>query len=267
MHAFLVWSKRDLIGLFPVRDAGHSTGRPQTSGGSDRRLARAHGPANAATQSCPAANADGRRRLFRRIGARAGSSPRAPRRSQNELARAFRTRGTATLTILPDPSAPNIARSCPAADGNLPRSAWSPMRRRRRSITCSHPSMSSLYWKRAAGRIDDQTIATTIALRSGGAMFSWKMAYDESFGRYSPGGQLLLDLSEAALPTKPSRVSIHAWHRTTYDQSSLVRPPRSRGPPAERWRRRDRLHRRPHSGDARSRRHRQREGLAQPVRR
>lgn len=48
-------------------------------------------------------------------------------------------------------------------------------------------------------RVDGQTIATTIALRSGDAMFGWKMAYDEGFGRYSPGAQLLLDLSEAAL--------------------------------------------------------------------
>ncbi len=48
-------------------------------------------------------------------------------------------------------------------------------------------------------RVGGEAIATTIALRSGDAMFGWKMAYDESYARYSPGAQVMLDLSQAAL--------------------------------------------------------------------
>jgi CelD/BcsL family acetyltransferase involved in cellulose biosynthesis len=48
-------------------------------------------------------------------------------------------------------------------------------------------------------RVGERVIATTIALRSGDSMFGWKMAYDEAFAKYSPGAQLILNLTEDAL--------------------------------------------------------------------
>jgi CelD/BcsL family acetyltransferase involved in cellulose biosynthesis len=48
-------------------------------------------------------------------------------------------------------------------------------------------------------RVDGRAIATTIVLRSADALFGWKMAYDESFAKYSPGAQLILDLTRDVL--------------------------------------------------------------------
>jgi CelD/BcsL family acetyltransferase involved in cellulose biosynthesis len=48
-------------------------------------------------------------------------------------------------------------------------------------------------------RVDDRVIATSVALRSGDALFGWKMAYDEHYAKYSPGAQLMLDLTEDVL--------------------------------------------------------------------
>jgi CelD/BcsL family acetyltransferase involved in cellulose biosynthesis len=42
-------------------------------------------------------------------------------------------------------------------------------------------------------------LASTITLRSGGAAWFWKIAYDEDFARHSPGVQATLDLTEQLL--------------------------------------------------------------------
>jgi hypothetical protein len=47
----------------------------------------------------------------------------------------------------------------------------------------------------ANGRV----IAAILTLRSGDAAWSWKIAYDESYARYSPGVQLLLDATQNLL--------------------------------------------------------------------
>jgi CelD/BcsL family acetyltransferase involved in cellulose biosynthesis len=46
---------------------------------------------------------------------------------------------------------------------------------------------------------DGRAIATIVTLRSGDAAWCWKIAYDESFSRASPGVQILLDVTQAML--------------------------------------------------------------------
>jgi len=48
-------------------------------------------------------------------------------------------------------------------------------------------------------RADDEAIAAAITLRSGGRAWTWKIAYDEAFARFSPGVQLMLKVTEALL--------------------------------------------------------------------
>ena len=47
--------------------------------------------------------------------------------------------------------------------------------------------------------IDARAIAAIIVLRSGASVWCWKIAYDESFARVSPGVQLLADVTQALL--------------------------------------------------------------------
>lgn len=47
--------------------------------------------------------------------------------------------------------------------------------------------------------LDDRAIAAIVTLRSGDAAWCWKIAYDESYSRASPGVQLLLDVTETTL--------------------------------------------------------------------
>jgi CelD/BcsL family acetyltransferase involved in cellulose biosynthesis len=47
--------------------------------------------------------------------------------------------------------------------------------------------------------LDGRAIAAIVTLRSGDAAWCWKIAYDESHSRASPGVQLLLDVTEALL--------------------------------------------------------------------
>ena len=47
--------------------------------------------------------------------------------------------------------------------------------------------------------IDTRAIATMILLRSGATVWAWKIAYDESFARTSPGVQLLADVTQTLL--------------------------------------------------------------------
>ena len=48
-------------------------------------------------------------------------------------------------------------------------------------------------------RVGERAAATIVTLRSGAAAWTWKIAYDEAFARYSPGVQLMLDLTESLL--------------------------------------------------------------------
>ena len=47
--------------------------------------------------------------------------------------------------------------------------------------------------------VDTRAIAVTLTLRSGDTAWLWKIAYDESFARSSPGVQLLLDVTQGLL--------------------------------------------------------------------
>jgi hypothetical protein len=46
-------------------------------------------------------------------------------------------------------------------------------------------------------KLDGRAIAAAIVLRSGDRAWFWKIAYDETFARFSPGVQLALDLTES----------------------------------------------------------------------
>jgi CelD/BcsL family acetyltransferase involved in cellulose biosynthesis len=46
---------------------------------------------------------------------------------------------------------------------------------------------------------DGRPIAALVTLRSGPCAWCWKIAYDETFGRFSPGVQLLLDVTQSLL--------------------------------------------------------------------
>jgi hypothetical protein len=46
---------------------------------------------------------------------------------------------------------------------------------------------------------DGRPIATLVTLQSGTTAWCWKIAYDETFARFSPGVQLLLDATQALL--------------------------------------------------------------------
>src|SRR5262249_35390590 len=48
-------------------------------------------------------------------------------------------------------------------------------------------------------RVGVRPIAALITLRSGASAWCWKIAYDESFARFSPGVQLLLDVTHMLL--------------------------------------------------------------------
>jgi CelD/BcsL family acetyltransferase involved in cellulose biosynthesis len=45
----------------------------------------------------------------------------------------------------------------------------------------------------------ERPIAALVTLRSGSTAWCWKIAYDEAFGRFSPGVQLLLDVTQGLL--------------------------------------------------------------------
>jgi CelD/BcsL family acetyltransferase involved in cellulose biosynthesis len=48
-------------------------------------------------------------------------------------------------------------------------------------------------------RVGDAAAATIVTLRSGASAWTWKIAYDEAYARYSPGVQLMVDLTESLL--------------------------------------------------------------------
>jgi Acetyltransferase (GNAT) domain len=47
--------------------------------------------------------------------------------------------------------------------------------------------------------LDRRAIAAMITLRSGATAWTWKIAYDERYARFSPGVQILLDVTQALL--------------------------------------------------------------------
>ncbi len=47
--------------------------------------------------------------------------------------------------------------------------------------------------------VDGRPIAASVTLKSADTAWCWKTAYDESFARYSPGAQILLDLTQRLL--------------------------------------------------------------------
>lgn len=51
----------------------------------------------------------------------------------------------------------------------------------------------------SAIRVDDRAVAMLVTILSGATAFSWKIAFDEAFARFSPGAQLMLEAAEALL--------------------------------------------------------------------
>jgi CelD/BcsL family acetyltransferase involved in cellulose biosynthesis len=47
--------------------------------------------------------------------------------------------------------------------------------------------------------VDARPIAAAVTLKSGATAWEWKIAYDETFARFSPGFQLLIDVTEGLL--------------------------------------------------------------------
>ncbi len=47
--------------------------------------------------------------------------------------------------------------------------------------------------------MDENPIAAMVTLRSGASAWCWKIAYDETYARFSPGVQILLDVTQALL--------------------------------------------------------------------
>jgi CelD/BcsL family acetyltransferase involved in cellulose biosynthesis len=87
-------------------------------------------------------------------------------------------------------------------------------------------------------RVDDQAIAACIVLRSGQSAWCWKIAYDEAFARFSPGIQLVLQLTEDllrdasiaqvdSLATPDHPMIDHLWRErcTISDRLIAVKPP------------------------------------------
>lgn len=90
-------------------------------------------------------------------------------------------------------------------------------------------------------RVGERVIATSVVLRSGDALFGWKMAYDEDYAKYSPGTQLMLDFTQHVLADdNVARVDScaaadhpmvnHLWNgrHAVADRMLAVRPDRSR---------------------------------------
>jgi CelD/BcsL family acetyltransferase involved in cellulose biosynthesis len=89
--------------------------------------------------------------------------------------------------------------------------------------------------------LDDRPLAAIVSLRSGDTAWSWKIAYDEDFARYSPGVQAMLDLSQALLDDEtlkrvdscatPDHPMIdHLWReRLPLSDWMILLDPRARG--------------------------------------
>ena len=51
----------------------------------------------------------------------------------------------------------------------------------------------------SAIRVDDRAVAMLVTILSGATAYSWKIAFDEAFARFSPGAQLMLEAAVALL--------------------------------------------------------------------
>ncbi len=80
-------------------------------------------------------------------------------------------------------------------------------------------------------RLDRKAIAAVITLRSGDTAWTWKIAYDESFARASPGVQLMLDVTEALL-AEPAIAQVNSC--ATADHPMIDRLWRERLPVSDR---------------------------------
>jgi CelD/BcsL family acetyltransferase involved in cellulose biosynthesis len=87
-------------------------------------------------------------------------------------------------------------------------------------------------------RVGDKAAATIVTLRSGASAWTWKIAYDEAYARYSPGVQLMVDLTNSLLAdptiarvdscaTADHPMIDHLWRErlTLSDRLITVRPP------------------------------------------
>jgi CelD/BcsL family acetyltransferase involved in cellulose biosynthesis len=85
--------------------------------------------------------------------------------------------------------------------------------------------------------LGDRPIAACIVLRSGPSAWCWKIAYDETFARFSPGAQLILRVTEGllrdtgiaqvdSLATPNHSLIDHIWRerRTVSDRLIALRP-------------------------------------------
>jgi hypothetical protein len=88
-------------------------------------------------------------------------------------------------------------------------------------------------------RLDGRPIAATVTLRSNGSAWVWKIAYDESFARFSPGVQLLLSVTQRLLDdpavlradscaTADHPMIDHIW-RERQEMADLLLCPSARG--------------------------------------
>jgi CelD/BcsL family acetyltransferase involved in cellulose biosynthesis len=64
-------------------------------------------------------------------------------------------------------------------------------------------AVDALAWQGQAGVVQlllgSQPIASIVTLQSGGGVWSWKIAYDESLARFSPGVQAMMELTDTLL--------------------------------------------------------------------
>ena len=70
--------------------------------------------------------------------------------------------------------------------------------------------------------LDGRPIAAAVTLRSGETAWTWKIAYDESHARASPGVQLMHDLTESLLADHDDRARGFLRHRRSSDDRSHV---------------------------------------------
>jgi CelD/BcsL family acetyltransferase involved in cellulose biosynthesis len=123
------------------------------------------------------------------------------RRQRHRLA----DNGDVTLSVTTEPSAAMVAvRDFLALEAR----GW---KGRAGTAANPHDDIRQLVERAVAGlaaegkaRVDrlsvgEWTIAAAVTLRSGAAAWTWKIAYNESFARSSPGVQLMMDLTDALL--------------------------------------------------------------------
>ncbi len=74
-------------------------------------------------------------------------------------------------------------------------------------------------------RIDDRPIAVLVSLLSGTTAFTWKIAYDETYARFSPGVQLMMEAAKSLL-SDPSVARIDSCAAADHPMVDRVWPGR-----------------------------------------